>query len=150
MTKPSNLYSVLPAHLPDELTNTLLEADDVRIERIVSHGHASPEGFWYDQDEPITVAPCLSMRKTILGGCQTTLSIRPSNFGPVIPPSSPTRSFQQAEKKRSSSSAPEIGPGTLSAQERRNSARGSSFTVHSFCVAPACCNRMGTDGVCSY
>ena len=23
----------------------------VRIERIVSHGQASPEGFWYDQDE---------------------------------------------------------------------------------------------------
>jgi cupin 2 domain-containing protein len=22
----------------------------VRIERIVSHGHASPGGFWYDQD----------------------------------------------------------------------------------------------------
>ena len=24
---------------------------DARIERIVSHGHTSPEGFWYDQDE---------------------------------------------------------------------------------------------------
>ena len=23
----------------------------VRIERIVSHGHSSPEGFWYDQDQ---------------------------------------------------------------------------------------------------
>lgn len=23
----------------------------VRIERIISNGHASPEGFWYDQDE---------------------------------------------------------------------------------------------------
>ena len=28
-----------------------LEAASVRIERIVSHGHASPEGFWYDQDQ---------------------------------------------------------------------------------------------------
>ena len=27
-----------------------------RIERIVSQGHASPEGFWYDQDEPEWVA----------------------------------------------------------------------------------------------
>ena len=30
---------------------TLLTAANVRIERIVSHGHASPEGFWYDQDQ---------------------------------------------------------------------------------------------------
>ena len=47
----SNLFADLPAHLPDELITTLLEAADVRIERIVSGGHASPAGFWYDQDE---------------------------------------------------------------------------------------------------
>ncbi|MGL6075827.1 MAG: cupin domain-containing protein [Fimbriiglobus sp.] len=46
----NNLFADLPINLPDELTHTLLEAADVRIERIVSHGHASPEGFWYDQD----------------------------------------------------------------------------------------------------
>ena len=46
----TNLFADLPANLPAELTNTLLEAADVRIERIVSHGHASPEGFWYNQD----------------------------------------------------------------------------------------------------
>ena len=28
----------------------------LRIERIVSEGHVSPEGFWYDQDEPEWVA----------------------------------------------------------------------------------------------
>ena len=28
----------------------------VRIERIVSHGQASPDGFWYDQDEAEFVA----------------------------------------------------------------------------------------------
>jgi len=47
----ANLFADLPAHLPDELFATLLDAADVRIERIVSHGHASPEGFWYDQDQ---------------------------------------------------------------------------------------------------
>ena len=48
---PSNLFADLPKHLPDELVQTLLAAANVRIERIVSHGHASPEGFWYDQDQ---------------------------------------------------------------------------------------------------
>ena len=37
-------------HLPEELTTVLQAGDDVRIERIVSMGHRSPEGFWYDQD----------------------------------------------------------------------------------------------------
>jgi cupin 2 domain-containing protein len=47
----TNLFSDLPEKLPDELLTTLLEAAHVRIERIVSHGHISPVGFWYDQDE---------------------------------------------------------------------------------------------------
>ena len=46
-----NLLTNLPSDLPDELSTTLLEASNLRIERIVSYGHASPEGFWYDQDE---------------------------------------------------------------------------------------------------
>ena len=37
--------------MPKEVVQTLIQAADVRIERIVSYGHASPEGFWYDQDE---------------------------------------------------------------------------------------------------
>ena len=45
----NNLFSDIPADLPEEITQPLLSADDVRIERIVSHGHASPDGFWYDQ-----------------------------------------------------------------------------------------------------
>jgi hypothetical protein len=47
----SNLFTDLPSNLPDELFTTLLEANNLRIERIVSHGHSSPEGFWYDQDQ---------------------------------------------------------------------------------------------------
>ena len=47
---PINLFADLPADLPEELIETLLVAGNVRIERIVSHGHASPEGFWYNQD----------------------------------------------------------------------------------------------------
>ncbi|MSR30940.1 MAG: cupin domain-containing protein [Gemmataceae bacterium] len=51
MTIPTNLFTDLPPNLPDELITTLLEAADVRIERIVSHGHASPADFWYDQPQ---------------------------------------------------------------------------------------------------
>ncbi len=48
---PSNLLADVEATGPDELVQVLRTCSAVRIERIVSHGQASPEGFWYDQDE---------------------------------------------------------------------------------------------------
>jgi cupin 2 domain-containing protein len=48
----TNLFANLPSYLPEELITPLNEAGTVRVERIVSHGHASPPGFWYDQDRP--------------------------------------------------------------------------------------------------
>ncbi|WP_439625143.1 cupin domain-containing protein [Gemmata sp.] len=51
MTTPNgNLFAGMPVELPEELFTTLLAAPGARVERIVSHGHASPDGFWYDQD----------------------------------------------------------------------------------------------------
>jgi cupin 2 domain-containing protein len=46
-----NLFGNIPAHLPGELCEAILSAASFRVERIVSRGHASPEGFWYDQAE---------------------------------------------------------------------------------------------------
>lgn len=47
----NNLFDNIPAELPQELVSILQESSGVRIERIVSHGHRSPEGFWYDQEQ---------------------------------------------------------------------------------------------------
>jgi cupin 2 domain-containing protein len=47
----NNLFSNIPGDLPDELLETVLDAGSVRIARIVSRGQASPEGFWYDQEQ---------------------------------------------------------------------------------------------------
>lgn len=54
-----------PADLPEELTEILATGTGVRIERIVSRGHVSPEGFWYDQAEDEWVA-VLRGRATLL------------------------------------------------------------------------------------
>src|SRR4051812_43739338 len=45
----SNLFADIPSSLPEELIQAILSTPGLRIERIVSLGHASPEGFWYDQ-----------------------------------------------------------------------------------------------------
>lgn len=46
-----NIFSDIPDNLPDELIELISENQDVKIERIVSRGHKSPHGFWYDQDK---------------------------------------------------------------------------------------------------
>lgn len=46
-----NLFSDIPDILPAELFTVLAEGEGVKIERIVSDGHASPTGFWYDQKQ---------------------------------------------------------------------------------------------------
>ncbi len=51
MPLPENLLADLPSEIPEELVDVLVQSTNVRIERIVSAGHCSPEDFWYDQDE---------------------------------------------------------------------------------------------------
>ncbi len=47
----ANLFSAIPENPPEELTTVLQAGKGVRIERIVSQGHSSPQGFWYDQPD---------------------------------------------------------------------------------------------------
>lgn len=44
-----NLFEDIPATFPGEWFQTLYGNAHLRIERIVSRGHASPPDFWYDQ-----------------------------------------------------------------------------------------------------
>ncbi|MEZ4501604.1 MAG: cupin domain-containing protein [Dehalococcoidia bacterium] len=47
-----SLFTSLEAgHSDPELVTVLDEGPGWRLERIVSNGHASPPGFWYDQDD---------------------------------------------------------------------------------------------------
>ncbi|MCX7097590.1 MAG: cupin domain-containing protein [Methylococcales bacterium] len=45
----SNLFANIPDHLPNELFTNLFIQDNIQIERIVSKGHITPMGQWYDQ-----------------------------------------------------------------------------------------------------
>ncbi len=48
--KAGNLYQNIPDALPREMADCLLQSGRLKIERIVSRGHCSEPGFWYDQD----------------------------------------------------------------------------------------------------
>lgn len=51
MTAPLGaLLADLPTDRTQEHITRIAGSENVRIERIVSHGQSSPEGLWYDQE----------------------------------------------------------------------------------------------------
>lgn len=75
----SNLFGDLPATLPEELAEVLAENKHVRIERIVSTGHASPEGFWYDQEETEWVVVLKGEAKLLFEGGDEPIYMKPGD-----------------------------------------------------------------------
>lgn len=47
----ANILDSLPTDLTYEYFEDIIRSSSVRIERIVSRGHTSPETGWYDQEE---------------------------------------------------------------------------------------------------
>jgi cupin 2 domain-containing protein len=50
MVETNNLFLRIPDVLPEEIFDVLIEEPSLRLERIVSDGHAAPPREWYDQD----------------------------------------------------------------------------------------------------
>jgi cupin 2 domain-containing protein len=48
--KIKNIFSGIPDIINVEVFETLLDKNNFRIEKIISNGQSSPDGFWYDQD----------------------------------------------------------------------------------------------------
>jgi cupin 2 domain-containing protein len=46
---PNNIFSEIPEKIPEELFECILKQGNIVIERIVSKGHVTPAGQWYDQ-----------------------------------------------------------------------------------------------------
>lgn len=76
----NNLFNDIPTSLPEELTEVLAESNSIRIERIVSHGHASPDGFWYDQDENEWVVVLRGRAKLLFEGDDEPVEMGPADF----------------------------------------------------------------------
>lgn len=79
----NNVYADIPANLPNELFTTLFEAGAIRIERIVSHGHKSPEGFWYDQNQHEWVV--VLKGAALLRFEDETIEMKPGDFVSIPP-----------------------------------------------------------------
>lgn len=47
-----NILQEIASNLPEEVFETLIHTNKLKIERIVSKGQHSEENFWYDQSQP--------------------------------------------------------------------------------------------------
>ena len=74
----ANLFDNIPSQLPDELFTTLHDAANVRIERIISHGHNSPQDFWYNQPQHEWVIVLKGAARLRFEDC--TVEMKPGDF----------------------------------------------------------------------
>jgi len=77
--RTGNLKRGIPALLPEELFTSLARGSGMRVERIVSRGHASPPGFWYDQAETELVFLLQGHARLEIAG-QGELDLSPMDF----------------------------------------------------------------------
>lgn len=80
----TNIFKNIPATLPDELFESLLELPGVRVERIVSLGHSSPSDFWYDQSQYEWVV-LLSGAAVVQFENETPISLGPGDILDIAP-----------------------------------------------------------------
>jgi cupin 2 domain-containing protein len=72
-----NIFSEIPVSLPEEVVEVIANKGSVRIERIISMGHRSPDDFWYDQKEDEFVM--------LLSGSATLLFEKDAESKKVLP-----------------------------------------------------------------
>ncbi len=75
-----NLLADIPASLPQEFVQKLLRTGAVWIERIVSQGHRSPDGFWYDQKENEFVVLIAGAARLAFEGPAELIEMVPGSF----------------------------------------------------------------------
>jgi cupin 2 domain-containing protein len=78
-TAVTNLFDDLPAALPTERLDVLLSAPGLRVERIVSTGHVTPPGDWYDQDTDEWVVVLRGRARLRIDGEADVRDLRPGD-----------------------------------------------------------------------
>ncbi len=78
--RKGNIYSAIPERFPEEILETLVNSGRVRIERIISNSHFSPEEFWYDQAESEFVLLIEGSAALRFGGEDEIVLLKPGDW----------------------------------------------------------------------
>lgn len=75
-----NLLRDVPTDLRDELVEVLARSEQVCIERIVSMGHGTAEGMWYDQDRAEWVVVLQGEAKLLFEGADEKIHLKTGDY----------------------------------------------------------------------
>ncbi len=78
--KTGDLFSGIPDDLPDERFEDLVTTGVVEIERIISDGHSSPPGFWYDLERSEWVVLLRGSAAIRFEGPDATVVLKPGGW----------------------------------------------------------------------
>ena len=74
-----NLFESLPKNLPAELIENLVEEEGLRLERIVSTGHVTPAGEWYDQESDEWVVLLTGAARLLFEAPEEVVTLKPGD-----------------------------------------------------------------------
>ena len=77
---PKNIFSNIPEPSTDEFSEELVRSGSTTIERIVSHGHASPKSFWYDQESDEWVILLKGRAKVLFEGGRPSEELQAGDY----------------------------------------------------------------------
>ena len=76
----TNLLSDIPESILEELFQTILDKPNLRIERIVSLGHATPKDFWYDSEQHEFLVLLQGAARLKFEGDEPAIEMTPGSF----------------------------------------------------------------------
>ncbi|MBS1257614.1 MAG: hypothetical protein MAG551_00658 [Candidatus Scalindua arabica] len=75
-----NIFSGIKNQSPEEIFETIIKTNQLKIERIVSHGHATRKGYWYDQDNDEWVIVLKGSAGLIFEGNRKEVIMKPGDY----------------------------------------------------------------------
>jgi cupin 2 domain-containing protein len=79
-TAVNNLFNGLLAPLDDEAVQLLASGTELYIERIVSNGHRSADGFWYDEEHHEWVVVLRGCARLRFEGALAEVELSPGDY----------------------------------------------------------------------
>jgi len=77
---PNNFLKNLPKDSGEEILEDILSGSCFRMERIISNGQASPDGFWYDQDRNEWVLILKGRAGLMFEGTEDIIELNPGDY----------------------------------------------------------------------
>ena len=75
-----NIFSTIPQGIDKETIEVILGSGNLRIERIISGRHSTPDGQWYDQEQDEWVILLLGSAAVMFEGSSEAITLRPGDY----------------------------------------------------------------------